>query len=187
MRGIGYLGVSVGSLADIIRRIALASPVLHTNRTVGTKRVSGRDIYQPVFKTVLVAGYFVPKSHISVQVERGDRGVIRTFKKTFDSRDGKTEPGFRQTCRADFLTGCKERSRFTVKYTESPLRSNNRCPCLISFSHLTGKRILRNLLRSDQIIHTPRFFVGDKKLHGTAKVVHGYPRERLGAGTDTFG
>ena len=26
--------------------------------------------------------------------------------------------------------------------------------------------------------------MGDKKLHGTAKVVHGYPRERLGAGTD---
>lgn len=89
LRGIGYLGVSVGSLADIIRRIALASPVLHTNRTVGTKRVSGRDIYQPVFKTVLVAGYFVPKSHISVQVERGDRGVIRTFKKTFDSKGWK--------------------------------------------------------------------------------------------------
>ena len=138
-----------------------------------------------MLETVFVTGNLVPKSHVSLQVKCLDGGMVGSFEKTFHVGDGKAETGFQQTCGTDFLTGCEKRSRLAIEDTESTLRSNNRRPCLIGFTHFVSKIVLRDLLRGNQIEHTLRLLMPDKKLHGTAKIVQCYPREGLGTGTDS--
>ena len=54
LRGVGNLGVPVGGLANIIRGITFASPVLYANQAVGTERVSGGHIDKSMLETVFV-------------------------------------------------------------------------------------------------------------------------------------
>ena len=64
------------------------------------------------------------------------------------------------------------------------MRGHHRRPCPISLSHRTGESILRDLLRSNQVIYPMCLFVSDKELHCTAKIPYRYPRKSLRTGTD---
>lgn len=92
LRGVGNLGVPVGGLANIIRGITFASPVLYANQAVGTERVSGGHIDKSMLETVFVTGNLVPKSHVSLQVKYLDGGMVGSFEKTFHVGNGKRKP-----------------------------------------------------------------------------------------------